>query len=133
MTGSTNTGLGGYKYLRGAKRNRVVGDGVVYGNFEMRWKFARMNWIKQKFYWGLNAFVDVGQVTKTISIQDKLPNVNEPIANYFKSGAEKMHGSYGAGLRLAMNQNFIIALDYGMVMDKQDGDSGLYIGLNYLF
>ena len=43
------------------------------------------------------------------------------------------HGTYGAGIRLAMNQNFVISLDYGMAMNKQDGDSGLYIGLNYLF
>jgi hypothetical protein len=44
-----------------------------------------------------------------------------------------MHYSVGGGLRLAMNQNFIAALDYGIALDKQDGDSGIYIGLNYLF
>jgi hypothetical protein len=32
-----------------------------------------------------------------------------------------------------MNQNFIIAVDYGIAADERDGDSGLYIGLNYLF
>jgi outer membrane protein assembly factor BamA len=55
------------------------------------------------------------------------------MGDYFNPGAEKMHGSYGAGLRLAMNQNFVISIDYGRVMNKQDGDSGLYIGMNYLF
>ena len=133
MTGYATIGLGGSRYLRGARRNRVYGDGVVYGNFELRWKFARMNFLHQKFYWGLNAFTDLGQVTKKMAIPDHLNAMNEPVSDYFNPGAEKMHGTYGVGLRLAMNQNFVISIDYGMVMSKQDGDSGLYIGLNYLF
>jgi hypothetical protein len=32
-----------------------------------------------------------------------------------------------------MNQNFVIAADYGMAGSEQDGTSGMYIGLNYLF
>jgi hypothetical protein len=91
-----------------------------------------MNFINQKFYWGLNGFMDFGQVTKKIDFT--LPtSTTEPMGNYFNPGAEKMHGTYGAGLRIAMNQNFVIALDYGVAMNKQDGDTGLYIGLHYLF
>jgi hypothetical protein len=44
-----------------------------------------------------------------------------------------MHYSFGVGLRVAMNENFIIRCDYGMAADERDGDSGIYIGLNYLF
>ncbi len=132
MTGYATYGLGGSRYLRGARRDRVYGDGVVYGNFELRWKFARMNFIGQKFYWGLNTFMDMGQVTKKINV----PNIqllHETTSDYFNPGAEKMHYTYGAGLRLAMNQNFVISLDYGMAANSQDGDKGTYIGLNYLF
>lgn len=132
MTGYATIGLGGSKYLRGARRDRVIGDGVVYGNFELRWKFARMNFIHQKFYWGLNAFMDMGQVTKKYPVP-VISLLHENTSDYFNPGAEKMHGSYGAGLRLAMNQNFVIACDYGVAMNKQDGDTGLYIGLHYLF
>jgi hypothetical protein len=32
-----------------------------------------------------------------------------------------------------MNQNFVIAADYGIAANEQDGSSGMYIGLNYLF
>ena len=52
---------------------------------------------------------------------------------YFKDDAEKMHFSYGAGLRIVMNENFVIAVDYGRATNDQDGESGMYIGLNYLF
>ena len=143
LRGSTSEGLGGGKTLRGIKRNRVVGDGVVYGNLELRWKVIFFKLIGQNFYIGLNGFVDGGQVVKLIPTKeqvDLLPEGNsvfpvEPIekTDYFDLGAEKMHTSYGAGLRIAMNENFIIALDYGRVMSDKDGGSGIYIGLNYLF
>lgn len=132
MTGYATIGLGGSRYLRGARRDRVVGDGVVYGNFELRWKFARMNFINQKFYWGLNGFMDLGRVTKKYNVPT-ISLLHENTSDYFNPGAEKMHTTFGAGIRLAMNQNFVIACDYGMAMDKQDGDTGLYIGLHYLF
>lgn len=135
MTGYATNGLGGSRYLRGARRNRVYGDGVFYGNFELRWKFARMNFINQKFYWGLNVFSDIGQVTKKIDF--RIPAYINPsdgtVSQYFNPGAEKMHSTYGLGIRLAMNQNFVIAFDYGRALNEQDGDSGVYIGLNYLF
>jgi hypothetical protein len=135
MTGYATNGLGGSRYLRGAKRNRVYGDGVAYGNFELRWKFARMNFINQKFYWGLNLFTDIGQVTKKIDfrVPVSVGTAGETVGDYFKPGTETMHGTYGMGIRLAMNQNFVIAFDYGKAMNDQDGDSGVYIGLHYLF
>ncbi|MCE1198349.1 MAG: BamA/TamA family outer membrane protein [Marinilabiliales bacterium] len=132
MTGYSTLGLGGSRYLRGARRDRVVGDGVVYGNFELRYKLARMNFIRQKFIWGLNGFMDIGQVTKKIDIPT-ISLLHENTTDYFNPGAEKLHATYGAGIRLAMNQNFVVALDYGRTLNEQDGDSGLYIGLHYLF
>ncbi|MBK6281705.1 MAG: hypothetical protein IPF54_02675 [Draconibacterium sp.] len=53
--------------------------------------------------------------------------------DYYEKDAEKMHISYGAGLRVVMNQNFVIKCDYGRTFDERDGKSGIYIGLNYLF
>ena len=128
----TSEGLGGFSSLRGIVRNRVVGDGYFMGNVEARWKFARFQFINNNFYLGLNGFVDFGKVTKKIGVSpSNFYTVLMP--EYFESDAEKMHFSYGAGLRIAMNENFIIRLDYGMAADKRDGDSGMYIGLNYLF
>jgi hypothetical protein len=131
MTGATSEGLGGGSTIRGILRNRVVGDGVFYGNVEARWKVVRFNFIKNNFYIGLNGFTDFGRVTKTIPI-----NTNSTMGlpgDYLKLNAEKMHYSYGAGLIIAMNENFVIAMDYGMAAKKQDGKSGFYMGLNYLF
>lgn len=133
LAGSASNGLGGAKNIRGILRNRIVGDGFAYSNLELRWKFARMNLIRQNFYWGLNVFTDAGMVTKRIDINDKLNLIQVPTADYSNMGKEKLHQSVGAGIRLAMNYNFIIAADYGFALNEQDGDSGIYIGMNYLF
>ena len=135
LKGAASEGLGGAKSLRGIRRNRIVGDGFFYANAELRWKFARFRWINNNFYLGLNGFVDFGQVTKKIEFQDPFSPISVPNAgaDYFDFGSEKMHTSYGLGFRIAMNENFIISLDYGMAANEQDGNSGMYIGLNYLF
>ena len=133
MTGASSTGLGGVRSLRGIKRNRVVGDGMVFGNFELRWKAHYFNFINQAFYLGVNAFLDAGRVTSVIDVENRLPLIAENVADYFDFGSEDLHLSYGLGLRIAMNRNFIIAADYGRAVDNQDGDSGFYVGLNYLF
>lgn len=134
LKGASSEGLGGAKTLRGIIRNRVVGDGYFLGNAEMRWKFTRFQFINNNFYLGLNAFTDFGMVTKRIESLDKLkPMSSIPQPLYFDWDAEKMHVSYGLGLRIAMNENFIISLDYGMAANEQDGGSGFYMGLNYLF
>ena len=81
---------------------------------------------------GLNTFVDFGQVIKKIPTNTSNVPVTELAAD-FNKGAEKLHTGYGAGLRLVMNYNFVMAIDYGIAAQSQDGDSGIYIGLNYLF
>ncbi|MGQ1946747.1 Omp85 family outer membrane protein [Geofilum sp. OHC36d9] len=133
MTGATSTGLGGSRTLRGIRRNRVVGDGMLFGNLEARWKAVHFNFINQNFYLGINTFMDAGRTTALIDVKKKVMSINEPMDDYFDFGAETWHLSYGLGLRIAMNRNFIVAADYGRAANKQDGESGFYIGLNYLF
>lgn len=130
---TTIDGLGGSRNLRGLLRNRVVGDGMVYGNAEFRWKFWRFRMIGQNFYLALNAFADAGMVVQKIPInKDSIPpDVN--LSEYFNDGAEKIHVSLGGGLRIAMNQNFIISADFGSALNKSDGNYGIYVGFGYLF
>jgi outer membrane protein assembly factor BamA len=143
LRGSTSEGLGGGKSLRGVIRNRVVGDGLAYANLELRWKFVKFHFIGQNFYLSLNTFVDGGQVITPV----KFNTSNVDWANYnwqtpdrtltkddiFGTDKESLHMSYGAGLRIVMNRNFIIAVDHGRPFDERDGTSGTYIGLNFLF
>ncbi|MDY0201320.1 MAG: BamA/TamA family outer membrane protein [Bacteroidales bacterium] len=143
LRGSTSEGLGGGKSLRGVIRNRVIGDGIAWANLELRWKFIKFQFIGQNFYLSLNGFVDGGMVVSPVSFSknnDYWSNITwdaEEIlftqSNIFSSDKESLHMSYGAGLRIVMNQNFIIAIDHGRPFDERDGTSGTYIGLNFLF
>jgi len=134
MRGATSEGLGGSKTLRGILRNRVVGDGFLYGNAEFRWKALYFSFINQSWYLGVNAFSDFGLVTSKIDfVEPDLGDSDYSNEAFFNSGAEKVHVSAGAGLRVVMNQNFIIAIDLGKAFNEQDGGMGFYMGLNYLF
>ena len=140
LRGAYSEGLGGAKTLRGILRNRVVGDGFAYANAELRWKLIRFNFIKQKWYLGTNLFCDAGMVTKKIPVNENrlttlltLVNPDVTTDQLYKDTSEKPHISAGLGIKIAMNENFIISADYGRAFDKQDGKSGMYIGLNYIF
>jgi len=46
---------------------------------------------------------------------------------------EKMHFSIGNGVRFIMNKNFIVSIDYGRALNKNDGRDGFYLDLDYLY
>lgn len=139
LTGASNQGIGGRNSVRGVLRNRVVGDAVAFGNFEFRYKFLRFEWLKQNFYLGTNVFFDSGVILDPIDIEanrvgmDALTadqKVNLMLADY-QSG--KFHSTIGLGLKVGWNENFVISADFGKAFNSQDGNTGMYIGLNYLF
>lgn len=130
---TTIDGLGGARNLRGIMRNRVVGDGVAYGNTELRWKFFRFGLIKQNFYLALNAFADAGMVVQKVEINKNGIPKSVDQTQYFSDSPEKIHVCLGGGFRVVMNQNFIIAADFGAALNKRDGTTGVYIGFGYIF
>jgi outer membrane protein assembly factor BamA len=125
-TVQTRDGFGGAKTIRGVLRDRIQGDGVAFCNAELRWKFFRKIIGKQNFYIALNTFADGGRVTQPFSFPD-------PQGRVPKAKDESWHIGYGAGLHFALNENFIVAFDYGLAANPQDGKSGLYINLNFLY
>ncbi|MDY0286661.1 MAG: hypothetical protein EOL88_06480 [Bacteroidia bacterium] len=129
---TTSDGLGGAKTLRGVLRNRVVGDHIAYANLEFRWKFLRTTLGKQNIYLALAPFIDAGTVLKPIEFDTNLSTIPER-ENYFTLEDDGIHLSYGAGFYFVMNQNFVVAINYGMAADEQDGNSGLYINIGFLF
>ncbi len=122
-------GLGGSKTLRGILKNRIVGASTGFANLEMRWKFFRGVVAGQNLYLALNGFADMGKVLTPYEY-----GIDANLATHgLNEGDDVLHVAYGGGLRIALNENFIIAVDYGMAKDEQDGNSGLYIGLGYLY
>jgi hypothetical protein len=130
---TTVDGLGGSQTIRGIKRNRVVGDGVAFVNTELRWKFWHFRFLNRNWYAALNAFIDAGMVVQDRPVDEQSITPGYNPSDYFSNTPEYPHVGVGGGLRLVMDQNFVIAGDVGLALDKRDGDSGVYIGLGYLF
>ena len=133
----TTDGVGGAKSVRGVLRNRIVGDGFAYGNIELRGKILRTTVFNQNLYIALSAFVDAGMVTQkykfnTSGLPDELPD-GLPPEIIDPDAKEVPHMGFGGGIHFALNQNFILTVDYGMAGKAADGDSGLYINLDFLF
>ena len=135
----TVDGLGGKKTIRGILLNRLAGEGYAFGNIEFRWKFIKTVLFNQNIYVALSTFLDGGMVTDYYDIQDETINnlkSDNPAAyrNHFTGEDESLHLSYGTGLHFALNENFIVAVDYGRAIDApDDGISGFYIGMDFLY
>jgi len=135
LTSATSQGLGGSRTLRGILRNRVVGDGILFGNVELRWIFFRTVLFNQNIFLGTNLFFDAGGIVDKmeLDLSQAHDSLGADFPLYFNPGSETIHMSSGIGLKVGLNENFIVSFDFGKAFDDQDGNTGFYINMNYLF
>jgi hypothetical protein len=138
-------GMGGYRTIRGLMRNRVQGLDMFSYNAEIRWRFVSFGLWKQNIAFGLNLFSDGTMVTREYDMSFRGDESSRASYDeYMAMGADhdRMHITVGAGLRFIMNQNFIVAFEYGLpisrfssdpVIKNQDGKGAFYINTGYLF
>jgi len=139
-------GMGGYNTVRGIFRTRVVGYDMATYNAEFRWRFVKFHMGKQNVALGLNAFSDGTMVTRGIDLSPLAPYVEKagsPVKVLSDLSHDKPHITFGAGFRFIMNENFIVAAEYGMPLSKmvkstnpiyrQDGNGAFYVNIGYLF
>jgi len=149
--------VGGANSVRGLIRNRVTADGFGYATAEFRFKIVKFAIGKEKFYIGLNPFLDMGialqpnkldEETVRANIAEYDPTfftsedptllVNNRLSDYINFDKKLLylpHLGAGIGLKLAMNENFILSVDWAMPIDKRDNPSmsNIYIKMGYLF
>ena len=132
-------GMGGYRTVRGLMRGRVQGLDMASYNVELRWRFVSFTLWKQNISFGLSAFSDGTMVTKAwdMSFRGKAED-KASYDEYMAKGqsSDRPHITVGGGLRFIMNQNFIVAFEYGLPVGKlrkQDGKGAFYINTGYLF
>ena len=124
-------GLGGSRSLRGVMRNRVVGNGTGYANFELRYKVFKTVIFNQNLYIALTPFLDLGRVFVPYDIDTE--NVPADEYNRWFTDEEGLHAGAGAGIYIALNENFILAVNHGRALDSRDGTAGTYINIGFLF
>ncbi len=138
-------GFGSSNTIRGIRENRILTEGFAWVNAELRIKLVSFKLLNQYFYIATNPFFDAGIVTK-----DYRPGVFATAANCVDPKLAGLSGvdsqiydttkkgdivySAGAGLKIAMNQNFIVSVDLAKCLYKPL-DAGLWIGIgiNYQF
>ena len=123
---TVNEGLGNKNTIRGTLYNRFIGKGYVWGNFETRIKLFSFNLRNQAFYIATNPFFDWGAIVSPFRL-------DAPRGSEAYRQATKLHGSYGAGLKLMMNRNFVMSFEMARPIIRDDGRFGLIMGTNYLF
>lgn len=122
--------LGGSGTLRGIIGNRLIGNGVAYSNLELRCIFLRKVIRSNNFYLAFSLFQDAGMIVQRYPLEGSSAEARE----YLRQGSnEKPHLSGGIGFYIAMNENFVLSLEYGKAYNPQDGKSGIYLGLDYMF
>ena len=141
-------GFGSSNTIRGLRENRILAEGMAWLNAELRVKLFNFKLFNQYFYVAVNPFFDAGIITKQyksaalekISVNGKiydpafnlLSGTTDPIYDASKVGSLIYSG--GAGLKIAMNQNFIVSADFAKCFTP-GLDAGLWIGIgiNYQF
>ena len=125
-------GLGGNNTVRGLMAQRIVGDSYAWANFEMRLRLFSFNFINQSWYVAVNPLFDMGCVTRLYKA-DELSAFYGRSVEDLRSDALRLHCSAGAGLKLAMNRNFIVSFEMAKPLRDDDGPVASYIVLNYVF
>lgn len=140
--------VGGANSTRGILRSRVLADGFAYATAEFRIKVWKFDIGKQHFYLGFNPFVDMGMVVQPNEIDENLlvTNIaqNDPdfdieneLSQYFDFGKNIYlpHFSAGLGMKIAMNENFVLSVDWAVPFNSQDGagKANIYVKMGYLF
>ena len=135
-------GFGSSNTIRGLRENRILTEGMAWMNAELRVKLVSFKAANQFFYIAVNPFFDAGVITKPYRAAEleaaadkKDVDTYMPFSNIYDStkvGA--IVYSAGAGLKIAMNQNFIVSVDFAKCLYKPL-DAGLWlgIGINYQF
>ena len=141
-------GFGSSNTIRGLRENRILAEGMAWLNAELRVKLFNFKLFNQYFYVAVNPFFDAGLITKQykadalakISVDGKIYDPALLLAGqtdtmiYDASKAGSLIYSGGAGLKIAMNQNFIVSADFAKCFTP-GMDAGLWIGIgiNYQF
>ncbi len=109
----SQSGLGGFRTLRGFAQNRFVGPVIALTNYEARWTFARFRALGQGFAVTAVPFLDLGRV---------FDDVGQTTLGGWKR-------AQGGGLRIAWNEATLVMADYGFSEEGQ----GLYVSFGHMF
>jgi outer membrane protein assembly factor BamA len=146
-------GLGGGNSIRGMMANRILANGFAFANVEFRFRLVNFDIGRQHFFIGLNPFFDLGVITQPYDLNElvkthtngqyndlleSMTAAGDDYDTYFDTkdkNAYLPHMTAGLGLKIGMNENFVLSADWGMPINKQDNAkwANFYVKMGYLF
>ena len=142
-------GLGGGNTNRGILRNRITAKSYAFANIEFRFNLCKFDIGKEHFAIGLNPFLDMGLILQPYRLDEKIITNNilqndpdfdlDDLSDYIVFDESKNiyrpHLSAGIGLKLMMNDNFVLSVDWAAPFDKRDNGSlaNIYVKMGYMF
>ena len=133
-------GFGSSNTIRGIRENRILTEGFAWTNMELRVKLVSFKVAKQYFYIAVNPFFDAGVITKpyrseAFALSTATPATYRPMNKiYDETKIGDIVYSGGAGLKIAMNQNFIVSVEVAHCFYQPlNADLWIGIGINYQF
>ena len=133
-------GFGSSNTIRGIRENRILTEGFAWTNMELRVKLVSFKLLNQFFYIAVNPFFDAGIITKpyrneAFALTTTVPATYQPMNKiYDETKLGDIVYSGGAGLKIAMNQNFIVSVEVAHCFYQPlNADLWIGIGINYQF
>ena len=128
-----NAALGGYRTIRGLMYNRVSDSSVGFFNTELRWKFAGFTLFKQDIGLMLSGFCDGITSLRHFKVSNRTEAFPELYSKYVISGNDTIHFSAGAALKIILNRNFVLNIEYARALSAQDGAGVMYFNTGFYF
>lgn len=129
-----NVALGGFRSVRGLMYNRVEGSAIGFVNAELRWKFAGFTLLNQDIGLMISGFCDGISALKSFDLTNRTGVFPTLYSKYIDtSRGDSMHFSTGAALKLILNRNFILNIEYAHALSAQDGAGVLYFNTGFYF
>ena len=123
--------IGGYRTLRGMMSSRLQGKGMGFYNAEIRYRFIDFKWLKQNWGIAISAFNDGGHVFVPYALTNSTGAYPEAFSKYVNvNSPDVYHFSFGGGLRLIVNRNFIVCCEIGHALNAQDNNKTMTLDLN---
>ena len=135
-------GFGSSNTIRGIRENRILAEGFAWMNAELRVKLVSFKLANQFFYIAVNPFFDAGVITKDYrndafalnTSMTRMPSGKLINKIYDETKIGDIVYSGGAGLKIAMNQNFIVSVEVAHCFYQPlNADLWIGIGINYQF
>lgn len=120
-------GIGGVFTLRGKPRNRMLADGFILSNLELKRSILQRSLLSNTISLELSFFMDQYFISQEIKIKDK------QLIPFYNDTGSRYSATYGFGGYIVLNESSVISFNYGLPLIKDEHGGRFYVGAGFMF